>query len=145
MLIKKVFTSLSHFILRYGLALVFIWLGWLKFKNTEADYLNDILKNSSLFAWMLKYITAYTFSLIVAYLQLAIGILLLLKPASKKLAFAGGIMAVVILSLSVTTLCTSAYVWQSGYGFPELSKVGQSMLKDLVLLGAAAWCVSDAA
>ncbi len=143
MIIEKSFKTIGQFILRYGLAIVFIWLGWLKFKNSEADYLKDILKNSALFAWMLKYVTAYTFSLIVAYLQLAVGILLLLKPVSKKLSLIGGLIAVVILTLSVTTLFTSDYVWQAGYGFPELSKVGQSMLKDLILLGAAAWCVGD--
>ncbi|MCU4174140.1 DUF417 family protein [Carboxylicivirga sp. N1Y90] len=145
MIIAKTFKSLSHFILRYGLAIVFIWLGLLKFKNTEADYLNDILKNSSLFSWLLKYITAYTFTLVLAYLQMIIGILLMLKPVSKKLSFIGAIIAVIILTISVSTLFTSGHVWQSGYGFPELSKLGQSILKDIILLGAAAWCVGDSA
>lgn len=145
MILEKSLKSLGQFIFRYGLALVFIWLGWLKFKNSEADYLQDILKNSYLFSWMLKYLTAYTFSLIVAYLQLIIGILLLLKPVAKKLSFIGSILATIVLVLSVSTLFTSDYVWQAGYGFPELSKVGQSMLKDLILLGAALWCVGDSA
>lgn len=144
-MIAKIFKSLSQYILRYGLAIVFIWLGLLKFKNTEADYLNDILKNSSLFSWLLKYITAYTFTLVLAYLQIIIGLLILIKPISKKLSFIGSTLAFVILIISFSTIFTSSDVWQTGYGFPELSKLGQSILKDLILLGAAAWCVSDSA
>ena len=94
---------------------------------------------------MLKYVTAYTFTLIVAYLQIGIGLLIVLKPVLRKLSMIGGLLALVILGLSVLTLFTSGYVWQTGYGFPELSKVGQSILKDVILLGAAAWCIGDSA
>nr|WP_321406677.1 DUF417 family protein [uncultured Carboxylicivirga sp.] len=143
MILAKSFKAISQFIFRYGLALVFIWLGILKFKNAEADYLKDILQNSSLFSWMLKYVTSYTFSLMIAYLQIAIGILLAIKPVAKKLSLFGGLLAVLVLGISLLTLFTSGYVWQAGYGFPELSKLGQSILKDLILFGAAAWCVGD--
>jgi len=143
MILAKSFKTIGQFIFRYGLALIFIWLGILKFKNSEADYLKDILQNSSLFGWMLKYVTSYTFSLIIAYLQIGIGILLAIKPIAKKLSLVGGLLAVLVLGISVLTLFTSGYVWQTGYGFPELSKVGQSILKDLLLFGAAAWCVGD--
>ncbi len=142
-MIAKTTKTFAQFIFRYGLGLVFIWLGYLKFKNSEADYLKDILQNSSLFGWMLKYITAYTFSMVIAYLQIAIGLFIVLKPVSKKLSLFGGILAIIVLGLSVLTLFSSAYVWQSGYGFPELSKLGQSILKDLILFGAAIWCVGD--
>ncbi|MBS2098821.1 DUF417 family protein [Carboxylicivirga linearis] len=143
MILAKSFKAIGQFIFRYGLALIFIWLGILKFKNSEADYLKDILQNSSMFSWMLKYVTSYTFSLIIAYLQIGIGILLAIKPVAKKLSLVGGLLAVLVLGISVLTLFTSGYVWQTGYGFPELSKVGQSILKDLLLFGAAAWCVGD--
>jgi len=145
MIVAKTFKTLGQFIFRYGLGLVFIWMGVLKFKNSEADYLKEILQNSSLFSWMLKYVTAYTFTLIVAYLQIGIGLLIVLKPVSRKLSMIGGLLALVVLGLSVLTLFTSGYVWQTGYGFPELSKVGQSILKDVILLGAAAWCIGDSA
>nr|WP_321454108.1 DUF417 family protein [uncultured Carboxylicivirga sp.] len=143
MIVAKSFKAISQFIFRYGLALVFIWLGVLKFKNSEADYLKDILQNSSLFSWMLKYVTSYTFALLIAYLQIAIGILLAIKPVAKKLSLIGGFFAVLVLGISVLTLFTSGYVWQTGYGFPELSKLGQSILKDLILFAAATWCVGD--
>lgn len=144
-MIAKTLKAAGQFLLRYGLAITFIWLGLLKFKNSEADYLREILSNSSLFAWSLKFITPYAFSQIVAFLQMGVGLLIALKPVGRKLSFIGSIMAVVILLLSVTSIFTSGYVWQTGYGFPELSKLGQSILKDVVLLGAAAWCAGDSA
>ncbi len=142
-MLAKTFKTLGQFILRYGLAIAFMWLGMLKLKNSEADYLRDILSNSSLFSWMLTYITPYTFSKLIAYLQIVIGIAIAVKPVARKVSFWGGVVASVILLLSVSTLFTSAFVWQAPYGFPELSKLGQSILKDIVLLGAAMWCVGD--
>ncbi|WP_430811668.1 MULTISPECIES: DUF417 family protein [unclassified Carboxylicivirga] len=139
--LKKV----GHFIFRYGLAIAFIWLGLMKLKNMEADYLKELLKQSSLFSWMLKYITSYTFSLIIAYTQMTVGVMLALKPVARKVSFWGGVVACVLLIVSVSALFTSSYVWQPPYGFPDLSKFGQSLLKDIVLLGAALWCTGDSA
>ena len=144
-MIAKTLKLIGQFLLRYGLAIVFIWLGILKLKNSEADYMREVLSNSSLFGWSLKYITAYAFSQIVAYLQMGIGLLIALKPVARKLSFVGSLLAVVVLLLSVAVLFSPGSVWQTGYGFPELSKLGQSILKDVVLLGAAAWCAGDSA
>jgi len=141
----KLLKLIGQFLLRYGLAIVFIWLGLLKLKNSEADYMGEVLSNSSVFGWVLKYVTPYAFSQIVAYLQMAIGLLIALKPLARRISFVGSLVAVLVLLLSVTMLVTSGYVWQTGYGFPELSKLGQSILKDVVLLGAAAWCAGDSA
>jgi len=144
-MLAKTFKTIGQFILRYGLAIAFIWLGMLKLKNSEADYLKEVLSNSSLFSWMLSYITPYAFSQLIAYLQMMIGVAIAAKPVARKISFWGGVVASVILLISVSTLFTSGYVWQAPYGFPELSKLGQSILKDIILLGAAMWCVGDSA
>ncbi len=94
-------------------------------------------------AWVLKYITAYTLNQIVAYIQIFAGVMLMLKPVSKKLSFWGGLLVCIMFLLSLSLLFTSSVVWEIGYGFPELSKVGQAVLKDFVLLGAAFWCIGD--
>ncbi len=144
-IIANTLKTSGQFLLRYGLALTLIWIGLLKFKNSEADYLKQILADSSIFSWTLKYLTSYAFSQIIAWLQIIIGILIAIKPVARKVSFWGGLAAVLLFLFSVSALFTSGYVWQVGYGFPELSKVGQSILKDLVLLGAAAWCTGDSA
>ncbi len=139
---NKLFKALGVFILRYGLGLVIIWLGFLKFKNSEADYTYQLISGGYL-SWVLQYLTPYALNQIVAYLQIVIGVLIMLKPISRSLSFWGGLAAVIMLLFSVSMLFTSNVVWQTGYGFPELSKVGQTILKDFVLFGAAAWCVGD--
>ena len=139
---NKLFKGLGVFILRYGLGLVIIWLGFLKFKNSEADYTYQLISGGYL-SWVLQYLTPYALNQIVAYLQIVIGVLIMLKPISRSLSFWGGLAAVIMLLFSVSMLFTSNVVWQTGYGFPELSKVGQTILKDFVLFGAAAWCVGD--
>ena len=139
---NKLFKGSGVFVLRYGLGLVIIWLGFLKFKNSEADYTYQLISGGYL-SWVLQYLTPYALNQIVAYLQIVIGVLIMLKPISRSLSFWGGLAAVIMLLFSVSMLFTSNVVWQTGYGFPELSKVGQTILKDFVLFGAAAWCVGD--
>jgi len=140
--LSKLIKAISVFTLRYGLGFVIIWLGYLKFKNSEADYTHQLISGGHV-SFILKYITPYALNQIVAYLQILIGLLILLKPISKPLSFWGGVAACLMFILSLSLLFTSKIVWQMGYGFPELSKVGQTILKDFVLFGASAWCVSD--
>ncbi len=140
--LSKLLKSFSVFLLRYGLGIVIIWLGVMKFRNTEAEYTHRLISGGYM-SWILKYITTYTLSQIIGYIQIFAGVLLMLKPVSKKISFWGGMLVVIIFLLSISLLFTSSIVWEVGYGFPELSKVGQTVLKDLVLLGAAFWCVGD--
>ncbi len=140
--LSKLLNKIGTFILRYGLGFIIIWLGFLKFKNSEADYTHQLISGGHI-SFILKYLTPYALNHIVAYLQILIGLLILLKPISKTLSFWGGIAACLMFILSLSLLFTSNVVWQVGYGFPELSKAGQTILKDFVLFGASAWCVSD--
>ncbi len=140
--LSKLLKTLSVFLLRYGLGIVIIWLGVMKFRNSEAEYIHRIITGGYL-SWVLNYITSYTLSQIIAYLQILAGFMLLLKPVAKKISFFGGLLVSIMFILSISLLFTSSVVWEVGYGFPELSKVGQTVLKDFVLLGAALWCVGD--
>ncbi|MCW3806736.1 DUF417 family protein [Plebeiibacterium marinum] len=140
--LSKLVKTLGVFILRYGLGLVIIWLGFLKFKNIEADYTHQLISGGYM-SWILKYLTPYALNHIVAYLQIVTGIFLMLKPISKPMSVWGGIGACTMFIVSISLLFTSKIVWQTGYGFPELSKAGQTILKDIILLGASAWCTSD--
>ena len=142
--ISKLLKNIGVFLLRYGLGLVIIWLGFLKFKNSEAEYIHRLISGGYL-SWLLKYVTPYALGHIIGYLQILTGILIMLKPISGPVSFWGGIMASVVFLFSISLLLASDVVWQSGYGFPELSKIGQTVLKDIVLFGAAAWCAGDSA
>ena len=140
---KKTMLLLAQFLFRYGLGIILIWIGIMKFRNAEALYLEQAMSQTFLFKWMLKYITVYSFSLIIAWIQIFAGLMLMLKPVSSKIATWGGVLAMVIFLAGILVFLTSGIVWQTGYGFPELSRAGHSFFKDFILFGAAAWCVSD--
>lgn len=120
-----------------------IWIGIMKFRNAEAIHLEQAMSQTILFNWLLKYITIYTLSLIIAWVQIFAGLMIMLKPVSAKISTWGAILAMIVFLSGILVFLTSGIVWQSGYGFPELSRAGHSFIKDFVLFGAAAWCVSD--
>ncbi len=128
---------------RYGLGIILIWLGIMKFKNSEALQIEQTMAQTVLFQWMLKYVTIYAFSQIIAWIQIVAGVLIMLKPVSAGLSRWGGALAMVVFLAGILVFFTSGVVWQTGYGFPELSRAGHAFLKDFILFGAAAWCFSD--
>ncbi len=142
-LLKKTLTVFGHFLLRYGLAIVLVWLGVLKFRSSEVMHLERALAQVHLLGWLLHYFTAYALSQLFAWLLIITGILVALRPVSRRLSLWGGSVAFFIFLMGVVMLVSSGFVWASGSVFPGLSSLGQSLLKDLVLLGAASWCVAD--
>ncbi len=142
-ILKKTSLGIAHFLLRYGLGIVLIWLGIMKFRNSEADHIELAMTHTIIFKWLLKYITIYTFTLIIAWVQIIAGLFIMLKPASKRLAAWGGALAMIVFLAGILVFISSGIVWEAGYGFPELSRTGHSLLKDFILFGAAAWCWSD--
>jgi len=142
-LLKKTFLLIGQFLLRYGLGIVLIWLGIMKFKNLEADYIQEAMAHSILFKWLLKYFTIYAFTQIIAWIQIVAGVLIILKPVSARLSRWGGVLAMLIFLAGILVFFSSEIVWLKGYGFPELSRAGQGLIKDFILFGAAAWCFSD--
>ncbi len=143
--IGKALTACSHFLFRFGLAIILIWLGYLKFKNDDSDFLKNFLTNSDAYHWLLTYITSHSLVLILASLQIILGILIATNNYAPKLAFWAGLITVVFFMLSISTTLTSDAIWLKGSSFPDLSTVGQSALKDLLLLAAAAWSTGDSA
>jgi reactive chlorine resistance protein C len=142
-ILKKSFLAIAQFLFRYGLGIILIWLGVMKFKNSEALHIENAMAQTFLFKWMLKYVTIYAFSMLIAWIQILAGLFIMLKPVSSKLAAWGGAFAMIIFLAGILVFFTSGVVWQVGYGFPELSRAGHSFLKDFVLFAAAAWCYSD--
>lgn len=141
--IKKIFSVISLILLRYGLGIALIWLGFIKFKNIEAEYIQELLANTPVFKWILKYFTAYAFSQIIAWIQIVAGFLLLIHPFSPKISRWGAVMSMLIFLPGIIVFFNSDVVWLTGYGFPELSRTGQLLLKDFILFGAAAGCLSE--
>ncbi len=140
---KKLFDGMATFLLRYGLAIVLIWLGVTKLRNFEQDNIRHLVENSALLTWMFKYVATSTIVMIIAYGQIVCGVMIALKQLSDKLAFWGSLFIVIGCIISISFIFTSDMVWHPSFRFPELSKIGQSIVKDIILLAAASWCTAE--
>lgn len=140
---KKLFDGMATFLLRYGLAIVLIWLGITKLRNFEQDNIRHLIENSALLTWMFKYVATSTVISIIAYGQIVCGVMIGLKPLSDKVAFWGSLIIVIGCIVSVSFVFSSDMVWHPSFRFPELSKIGQSIVKDIILLAAASWCTAE--
>ena len=137
-------TLLGHRVLRYGLALVIGWIGLMKFTGYEAQGIEPLVAHSPLMSWMYHIWTVRQFSDGLGVVEVAIAILIALRPWSPK-ACAIGSTAAVLMCLTTLSFLLSTPGWeQSLGGFPTLSAMpGQFLLKDVVLLGAAVWSLGE--
>ena len=147
-LIEETMSGIEIFgsrVLRYGLALVIFWIGMMKFTAYEAKGIQPLVAHSPFLGWMYNLWTVRQFSAGLGVVEIAIAILIALRPWSPK-ACAIGSAAAVLMFLTTLSFLFSTPGWESSLGgFPALSAhPGQFLLKDVVLLGAAIWSLGEA-
>jgi uncharacterized membrane protein YkgB len=132
--------------LRYGLVLVLVWIGAMKFTAYEADAIQGLVANSPLMSWMYSVLSVRGASALIGSAELAIAGLIALRPLSAPLGAAGSALAVGMFLTTLSFLASTPGVFEaSAEGFPALSVVpGQFLLKDVVLLAAALWSLAEA-
>ncbi|MGF7231184.1 YkgB family protein [Arachidicoccus sp.] len=139
------FENIGAKIIRFGLALVLIWIGFLKFTAYEAMGIKGLVVNSPFFSWTYPAFGVRGFSNILGGIEIALGILICLKSINPKVSFWGSLGAIVMFILTLTFLLSTPGIIQTGFSFPFISPMpGQFLLKDFVLLGAAVWTAGDA-
>lgn len=131
--------------LRYGLVLVLLWIGGMKFTAYEAEGISSFVSNSPLMSWAYQLFSQRQFSAILGITELLTAALIALRPFSARLSAVGSAMAVGMFLTTLTFLFSTPGVIESSLGFPALSAVpGQFLIKDVVLLGAALWMTGEA-
>ena len=132
-------------ILRYGLVLVLAWIGAMKFTAIEAAGIQPLVANSPFMAWMYGFLSVRVFSDLLGIVEIAIAVMIAVRPWSARVAALGSAMAVVMFLTTLSFLFSTPGWEPSLGGFPGLSGVpGQFLLKDIVLLGAAVWSLGEA-
>jgi len=76
--------------------------------------------------------------------EIAVAVLMALRPVSARLSFIGSIGAIITFVLTVSFLFSTPGAFQFSHGFPMLGDAGQFLIKDLVLLGASVWTAAEA-
>lgn len=146
---KSAVTAFFHnsgsFLIRYGLVVILIWIGILKFTQYEAEAIRPLAEHSPFFSWTLAFLSTRAFSNILGVTEIITGILIALRPMSPKLSAIGSVAAILTFLTTLTFLLSTPGVIEEGWPFPFIStSLGQFLIKDLVLLGAAFWTAGEA-
>ena len=136
---------IGRHVTRYGLVLVLLWIGGMKFTAYEAEGIRPLVANSPLMGWVYNLISVTAFSSLLGVIEIAIGVLIALRPVWPAGSALGSGLAVGMFLTTLSFLVTTPGWEPSLGGFPAVSAMpGQFVLKDVVLLGAALWTAGEA-
>jgi uncharacterized membrane protein YkgB len=160
---------------RLGLILVLLWIGGLKIFKYEADGIVPFVANSPLMSFLYKRPApeykahsnpegqlvpanrawheangTYAFSYGLGAVIVLYGVMLCLHPWRPEIAAVGGFLVMVMSVVTLTFLITTPESWvpplgDTEHGFPYLTGRGRLVIKDAIMLGAAAVVMADSA
>lgn len=137
--------NIGEKIIRYGLVIILLSVGALKFTAYEAEGIQGLVANSPLMSWAYSVFSVRSYSAILGVIEITLGILIATRPFAPKISAIGSIGAIIMFITTLSFLLTTPGVWQAGYGFPFPSPMpGQFLIKDIMLLGAAIWTSGEA-
>ncbi len=132
-------------LLRYGLVVILLWVGALKFTAYEAEGIQPLVTNSPLTSWGNAVIGMQGFAILIGIVEIVLALMILARSVSPKVSAIGSLGAAGMFLVTLSFALTTPGVWQQGYGFPFPSPMpGQFLAKDLILLGAAVWTAGEA-
>jgi reactive chlorine resistance protein C len=130
---------------RYGLVIVVVWIGLMKFTAYEAEGIRLYVTNSPLMSWVYGLMSVRGSSALLGVVELSVAVLIAARPFSPRASFLGSALAIGMFLTTLSFLATTPGVWEpSAGGFPALSgKPGQFLIKDLALLGISLWSLGE--
>lgn len=161
-------------LIRIGAAIIFIWIGALKFVPYEADSITPFVANSPVMSFFYhhpheykEHLThegqldeakrewqaannTYGFSDGLGTLEILIGLLVLSYTFSRRLGMVGSVLTFATPLVTLSFLITTPEAWVSNlgdgdYGFPYLSGGGRLVLKDVLMLAGGLVMIADSA
>lgn len=132
-------------VIRYGLVLILVVVGALKFTAYEAEGVQGFVANSPLMSWAYSVFSVRSFAALLGVVEITLGILIATRPIAPRVSAIGSIGAIFMFLITLSFLLTTPGVWQPGYGFPFPSPMpGQFLTKDILSIGAAIWTAGEA-
>jgi uncharacterized membrane protein YkgB len=137
--------AVAFMLLRYGLVLVIAWIAAMKMTEYEAKGIEPLIAHSPFLSWGYGIWTVRQFTALIGGAELIIATLIALRRWSPT-ASAIGSGGAVLMFLATLSFLLSTPGWEPTLGgFPALSLgVGEFLIKDVVLLGAATWSLAEA-
>ena len=125
-------------ITRYGLVTTLVWIGALKFTDYEVQNAEVLVTASPLTSRLRNKLGAQKLAWLVGVTQITLGSLIAAKPLAPRASAMGSLGAAGLMVSTLSFLATTPEAWREGPGgIPQLSVLGEALLKDAVLLGAA--------
>ena len=72
--------KLGMHVARYGLVIVLLWIGGMKFTAYEAEGIKPLVANSPLLGWIYQVMSVVGFASLLGVIEIAIGLLIALRP-----------------------------------------------------------------
>ena len=141
--VSKLEASGVH-ISRYGLVVVLLLIGVLKFTADEAAGIQPLVAHSPFMSWMYALLSVQGASNVIGTIEIILAMLIALRPVWPKGSFVGSLGAVLTFLLTISFLFSTPGAAVVKHGFPLLGSAGQFLIKDLVLLGASLWTAAEA-
>ena len=141
----KAYQRSGAYVFRYGLALIFLWIGLLKFTAYEAKNIEPLVTNSPIGSWAILSLGLQGLSNVIGIIEILIGLMIATRSFWPTVSAIGSIGAIITFLITLSFMLTTPGVWEPGYGFPALSGMpDQFLAKDLVLLGVSIWTAAEA-
>jgi reactive chlorine resistance protein C len=121
-------------VLRYGLVLLLVGIGLLKFTEAEAEGIQPLVAHSPFMSWLYAIASVQTASAAIGVIEITLGALLAISRWWPRLSLLGS------LGASVTFLITFSFLFTTPGLSPDMSGF---LMKDLMLFGAAVWTAGD--
>jgi reactive chlorine resistance protein C len=131
-------------IVRWGVVVVLAWIGGMKFTAYEAMGIQPLVAHSPLVGWMYDFLSVRSFSTMLGFIEIGTAVLISLRSVSPKASAIGSVLAMGLFATTLSFLVSTPGWEPTLGGFPALSAMpGQFLLKDIVLFGAAVWCLGE--
>jgi reactive chlorine resistance protein C len=109
---------------RYGLVVVLMLIGLLKFTPPEAAGIQPLVLHSPLMSWMYAVLSIQAVSNVIGFIEIATALLIAARPFSPKASFVGSLGAVVTFLLTISFLFSTPGAFQQGHGISILGEIG---------------------
>jgi len=131
-------------VLRYALVAIIAYFGAFKFTDAEAQAIQPLLANSPLLRWLYAVTDVSGAARLIGGAELAIAALIGLRPWRPAASAAGSLAAIGMFLTTLSFLVTTPGMWAHVDGFLVPAGGGSFIIKDVFLLGAAAWSAGEA-
>ena len=127
-----------------SLAIIYAWFGGMKFTAYEAEGLVPLVQNSPLLSWFYALFSVRGFSTFLGFVELSIGLLIVLRLVNPIFSAAGGLLSAGLFVTTLSFMISTPGVIVPELGVPAISVApGQFLLKDIGLLAASFWVFVD--